>query len=96
MAATTETDERGTGASTPTARLKFDVIEKRAAQILGVPVEDVNDQMIADLVGLDARTTVWRYRTGRFLPRLDIALDIAAALNLPVEQIAERTPRTES
>lgn len=84
MAASTEAQQRGTGA---TRRLDFEVIDARAAEILGIDKASVTNQLLADTFGLGDRTAWWRYRTGRVTPTFDTALEMAKVIGITVEQL---------
>lgn len=48
-----------------------------------------NDVARARLVGID-RATLWRWRRGRFVPRLEVAARAAAVLDTTVDQLFPR------
>lgn len=85
----TATSATGQADTTATARLRWDVIKARVAEIRDVPPEKVTDQMLADFFG-NSREAISRQRNGHYLPRLEVALDYAARLDLPVEDFTER------
>lgn len=90
MAATSSPTRRSAGAALPTVLLNFTVIETRVRQILGLPIDaTITDQMLADQLHQDP-SNISRWRNGRNTPGLDKALDMATALDLPVEQFSVR------
>lgn len=85
MIATSSTTHSGAIATSP--RLQFDeVINPRAAEILKIPVEEVKDHHIADLVGV-SRETVSRWRNGHMQPTLTMTFHIAAVFSVSVQAL---------
>lgn len=76
----------GARADASGGRLNFDVIKLRAADMLDMPVEDVNDYTLGGLFGLRS-TTVWRWRKNKTRPAFQTVTDVASKLSLTVDQI---------
>ena len=76
-----------TGNATDAApiRLRFDVIDQRAAE-LGIGTR----RALAKLLDLDP-ASVWRFRKGRMAPSLDTAMRVAERLDLRIEDVVERS-----
>lgn len=70
-------------------RLNFEVIDARAADILGIPRDQITDRALGELFG-KTRETVSRLRNGKYVPSLETAMDMAEVLELALEAFAER------
>lgn len=73
----------------PECELDFDVIKRRAGEILNIPAERVTDVSLGQLFGT-ARETVGRLKRGDNMASLTTAMDISAALDLPVNAFVRR------
>lgn len=78
----------------PSVLLRFTVIRERAAEIIGIQPEQVTQQHLADLFGVNV-STISRLMNGRYKPGLDTALDMARVLGLAVEKFAVRVTAGE-
>lgn len=88
MTATSETQPSGVTATT-SGGLRFDVIDSKAAKILGIGRDEVTDESVGGLVGA-SRETISRWRNGRTKPSFPKLLEIGHALGLAVEDFTAR------
>lgn len=85
MTATSEVTASGPTA-TPTTGLRFDLIDRRAAEILGISVDELTEEALATLLGTD-RKTIWRWRKGQYEPRQQKLRELSTALGISAEQL---------
>lgn len=88
----TESDQNVASGASPANALNFDLIKARAAANLNIPVTEVTDQLVADLVGL-ARESVTRLRNGS-KPSTDTLVAFADALGTTIDALLTRTGAT--
>jgi DNA-binding XRE family transcriptional regulator len=91
VTATLDQNGNATHATTGSALLNFDVIKKRAAELLQTAPEKVTDGALGTLFGL-SRETIWHYRNGAFMPRLETVTAMADILGLSVDEIRAGNP----
>lgn len=91
MPATLNPLDGATDASSAHVLLDFDVIKRRAGELLGVAPDDVTDGALGELFGLH-RVTIFNYRHGSMKPRFQIVSDIADVLGLTVDEIRAGNP----
>lgn len=86
MPATLNHPDGATDASSAPALLDFDVIKRRAGELLGIAPEEVTDGALGELFGLH-RVTIFNYRHGSMKPKFQVVSDMADMLGLPVDEI---------
>jgi transcriptional regulator with XRE-family HTH domain len=68
--------------------LNFDAIKARASQILGIPVEEITDQKLGELLGL-TREHVGRLRNGKHKPLLETVSEMARVLDMSLDLLTD-------
>ena len=67
----------------PLPRLRFDVIDAKAADILGVDLDKITDEAVGGVVGV-SRETISRWRHGHYRPNTAALLRMSDVLGLPI------------
>ncbi|WP_435233321.1 helix-turn-helix transcriptional regulator [Micromonospora aurantiaca (nom. illeg.)] len=78
-------EQRSDSATPPAVRMRADIFDK-LAETHGA----TNDAERARLVGIE-RTTLYRIREGKVVPKLETAMQIAQRLDVTVEDLFEVT-----
>lgn len=66
--------------------LDFDVIDPLAAEKLGIPVGEVTDQVLGDLIGM-TRESINRLRNGKSKPSIETAVSLADVLDTTIDAL---------
>jgi DNA-binding XRE family transcriptional regulator len=79
--------ETGAGSDeSVSSALNFDMINARASKVLGLPVDEITNQKLGDLLGL-SREHVGRLRNGKYKPALATVVEMARVLELSFDEL---------